>query len=68
MATTVSTPDTDESCTYCGSRIFQHDPICVRDCTKACGSPAYFCNHACLAAQIDEAGLATGDACTWSPE
>jgi hypothetical protein len=69
MATaTVTTPDTDETCVYCGSRIFAHDPICVRDCTDDCGSPMYFCNHACLAAHIDEAGLTTGDACEWSPD
>ena len=69
MATaTATTPDTDETCVYCGSRIFAHDPICVRDCTDDCGSPMYFCNHACLAAHIDEAGLTTGDACEWSPD
>ena len=49
MATTIGTPDADQTCAYCGSRIFDHDPICVRDCTEACGSPTYFCNHACLA-------------------
>jgi hypothetical protein len=67
MATTVETPDADETCAYCGSRIFDHDPICVRDCTDACGSPDYFCHHACLSAYIDDDGLATGDACRWTP-
>ncbi|RMB11705.1 hypothetical protein ATH50_3408 [Haloplanus aerogenes] len=32
MSTTVELPDVDETCAYCGSRIFDHDPICVRDC------------------------------------
>ncbi|MFC7324118.1 hypothetical protein ACFQMF_05925 [Halorubrum rutilum] len=40
--TTVTAPDADETCAYCGSRIFEHDPICVRDCEADCGSPAYF--------------------------
>ena len=66
--TTVTTPNTETTCAHCGSRIFAHDPICVRDCTDDCGSPSYFCNHACLAAHIDEAGLTTGDACEWSPD
>jgi len=43
MSTTVSTPERDETCAYCGSRIFDHDPICVRDCADECGSPSYFC-------------------------
>jgi hypothetical protein len=44
MSTPVETPDTDETCAYCRSRIFDHDPICVRDCTDGCGSPTYFCH------------------------
>jgi hypothetical protein len=40
----------------------------VRDCTADCGSPAYFCNYACLSAHIDEQELTAGDACEWSPE
>jgi len=39
MSATIDTPDRDETCEYCGSRIFDHDPICVRDCTAGCGSP-----------------------------
>ena len=27
-----------------------------------------FCNHACLAAHIDDAELTYGDACEWSPD
>jgi len=69
MATaTVQTPNSDKVCAYCGARIFDHDPICVRDCNDDCGSPTYFCNHACLAAYIDENALTTGDACEWSPD
>ena len=68
MATTVETPDPDQPCAYCGSRIAAHDPICVRDCADDCGSPTYVCNHACLAAHIDREGLTAGDACAWSPE
>jgi hypothetical protein len=57
VATTVETPDPDEQCAYCGSRIFDHDPVCVRDCTADCGSPSYFCNHGCLSAHVDESLL-----------
>lgn len=68
MSTTVITPDSDTTCAYCDSRIFAHDPICLRDCTDDCGSPSYFCNHACLAAYIEANDLTTGDACKWSPD
>lgn len=66
--TTVTTPDTDTMCAYCESRIFAHDPICLRDCTDDCGSPSYFCNHACPATYIEVNNLATGDACEWLPD
>lgn len=68
MPTTIETPAADETCEYCGSRIFAHDPICVRDCTDDCGLPAYLCNYACLSAYIDENDLTAGDACEWQPE
>jgi hypothetical protein len=68
MSTTGSTPETDETCAYCDSRIFDHDPICVRDCENGCGSPTYFCNYACLSAYIDENNLTTGNACEWTPD
>ena len=68
MATTVEMPDRDATCAYCDSPIFAHDPICVRDCTTDCGSPAYFSHYACLAVSIDENRLTDGDACAWSPE
>lgn len=68
MSTTIATPDVEETCTYCESSIFDHDPICVRDCEADCGSPAYFCNYACLSTYIDENDLMTGNACEWSPD
>jgi len=68
MSATIELPDDSEICAYCGSRIFEHDPICVRDCNDECGSPRFFCNHACLSADIDEHDRVTGDACAWSPE
>jgi len=67
MPTTIETPETGETCAYCGSRIFDHDPICVRDCTAGCRSPRYFCNYACLSAHIEDHELTDGDACEWSP-
>lgn len=68
MSTEIETPDSDETCAYCASQIFDHDPICVRDCDDDCGSPSYFCNYACLSAHIDAERLTTGDACAWSPD
>ncbi|MFB6132972.1 MAG: hypothetical protein ABEJ44_06180 [Halanaeroarchaeum sp.] len=68
MSATVSTPDADEVCAYCGSRIFDHDPLCVRDCRDDCGSPEYFCNYACLMVYIEENDLTTGDSCSWNPD
>ena len=68
MSTPVVTLDADETRAYCESRIFDHDPICVRDCDDGCGSPADFCNYARLSAYIDENNLTTGDACEWEPD
>jgi hypothetical protein len=68
MSTSIATPDADKRCAYCESRIFDHDPICVRDFEDNRGSPTYFCNYACLSAYIDEKSLTTGDACEWSPD
>ena len=65
---TITTPAADEPCAYCGSAIFDHAPICVRDCEDDCGSPTYFCNYACLAAHIDARELTTGACCAWSPD
>jgi len=68
MSSTIETPAANEECAYCGAQIFDHEPICVRDCTADCASPTYFCNYACLSTYIDENDLVTGDACAWSPE
>lgn len=68
MAATIDTPDRDQPCAYCGSEIFEHDPLCVRDCTAGCGAPSYFCNYACLSAHIEAENLTAGDACEWNPE
>ena len=43
MSTTITTPDPEEACVYCGSRIFDHDPVCVRDCDDDCGSALHLC-------------------------
>ncbi|TYL37921.1 hypothetical protein CV102_14450 [Natronococcus pandeyae] len=67
MSTSSTTPDVDQICAFCESQIFEHDPVCVRDCTVDCGSPVYFCNYACLVEYVDENDLTTGDACEWSP-
>jgi hypothetical protein len=66
MSTTIEPPANDTPCMYCGEQIFDHEPICVRDCTDDCGSPAYFCNYACLSSHIDEQGLTVDNACEWS--
>ena len=68
MSMTIETPGSEELCAYCQSLIFEHDPLCVRDCTADCGSPTYFCNYACLSAFIDEENLTAGNACEWNPE
>jgi hypothetical protein len=49
---------------YCDSRIFDHDPVWVRDCN----SPTYLCNYACLAVSIEANNLTAGDACEWRPD
>ena len=68
MSSTIEIPNAEEPCAYCGSAIFDHDPVCVRDCTDDCGSPTYFCNYACLSSYVDDEELTVGDACEWSPE
>ncbi|WP_084157160.1 hypothetical protein [Haladaptatus cibarius] len=68
MSTSIAVPDAEEECAYCESHIFDHNPICVRDCTDKCGSPKYFCNYACLSTYIAENDLTMGDACEWSPD
>lgn len=56
-------------CTYCGSDLAPYEPVFVeetRDGDRVQGG--VFCNYGCLAAHVDEAGLAEGDACEWKPE
>ncbi|MDX1745062.1 MAG: hypothetical protein R3324_03920 [Halobacteriales archaeon] len=51
-------------CTYCGADITAHDPLVLEAGFGDDRSPAgQFCNYACLAVHIDEAGLTTGNAC-----
>lgn len=67
MSTTVTTPEPTETCAYCDARIFDHDPVCVRDRDDGCGSPVHLCNYACLSVYIDENDPAAGDARGWTP-
>jgi hypothetical protein len=56
-------------CQYCGTDLARYDPVFVEE-TGADGGrieAGAFCNYACLAAHIDDAGLTDGDACEWSP-
>lgn len=51
-------------CTYCGADVQQHDPVFVEDGADGNRSPAgQFCNYACLARYIDDAGLEQGACC-----
>ena len=59
-------------CTYCGCDVFDHDPVFVSEDVDALTADARtadartadaYCNYACLAAHIDEAGLTTGATC-----
>jgi hypothetical protein len=50
-------------CVYCGCAVEAHDPVSVRHD----GGEDSYCNYDCLAAHIEEAGLATGTACEWDP-
>jgi hypothetical protein len=68
MSATIRLPDHEETCAYCDSRIFDHDPVCIRDCTDDCASPTYFCNYACLSVYVEERELTTGACCEWSPD
>lgn len=54
------------ACTYCGCDIERHDPVFVSE--EVADAPTDpFCNYGCLAAHIDEEGLATGTTCEWTP-
>jgi hypothetical protein len=65
----VAARTTGMECQYCGSDLAGYDPVFVEE-TGADGGrieAGAFCNYACLAAHIDDAGLTDGDACEWSP-
>lgn len=51
-------------CTYCGSPVHDHEPVFVAEERDGERVPAgQFCNYACLARYIEEAGLETGACC-----
>lgn len=53
-----------DACTYCASDVHRHEPVFVE--TMADGErtlEGQFCNHACLAAYIDENELTDGASC-----
>jgi hypothetical protein len=55
-------------CTYCDSDLAAYDPVFVEETEAGERVPAgAFCNYACLSAHIDDADLACGDACEWTP-
>ncbi|PSQ11682.1 hypothetical protein BRC93_04580 [Halobacteriales archaeon QS_5_70_15] len=61
-------PDGEYACVYCGCDVRRHDPVSVTESADPAGEPdARYCNYGCLAAHIEEAGLATGTTCEWSP-
>ncbi|MFB6219486.1 MAG: hypothetical protein ABEH77_09995 [Halobacteriaceae archaeon] len=51
------------ACTYCGSDVFDHDPVFVAEGEERADA-GRFCNYACLARHIDEKELETGACCT----
>jgi hypothetical protein len=53
-------------CTYCGCDVKTHDPVVV---SKGLGGDVvgWFCNYGCLAAHIEQRGLATGTTCRVDP-
>ena len=65
-------------CAYCGCDVTVHDPVSVREWaaggeTADAGDEGEadeetpFCNYGCLAAHIEEAGLALGTTCSVEP-
>lgn len=53
-------------CTYCGCAVEAHDPVYVTsDDPRENGTDEAdaYCNYGCLAAHVDEAGLAVGSVC-----
>jgi hypothetical protein len=56
------------ACTYCGSNVDDHDPVCLRQCGETDELVGRFCNYACLSTYIDEENLVAGDACERTPD
>ncbi len=53
-----------QACTYCGCDVTAHDPVYVEEREEDRLEPAgQFCNYACLARHIEEAGLEDGATC-----
>ncbi|MDY7081974.1 MAG: hypothetical protein SXQ77_06105 [Halobacteria archaeon] len=54
-------------CTYCGSDIYEHDPVFVSEREEENENKrveaGQFCNYACLSAHIEEEGLMDGVSC-----
>ncbi|MFC7097341.1 hypothetical protein [Halobaculum marinum] len=49
-------------CAYCGCDVTVHDPVYVREGDASAETP--YCNYGCLAAHIEEEGLAVGTTCS----
>lgn len=60
--------DDTTACAYCGCDVTVHDPVYVREGDAperiGTGTGTPFCNYGCLAAHIDEEGLALGTTCS----
>ncbi|MEZ3116042.1 hypothetical protein RYH80_08940 [Halobaculum sp. MBLA0147] len=54
-------------CTYCGCDVTRHDPVYVAEGDPEAATDAY-CNYGCLAAHVEEAGLAVDTACRFDPD
>ena len=52
----------NDDCAYCGCDVTVHDPVYVREGGEESETP--FCNYGCLAAHVDEEGLAVGTTCS----
>ncbi|UHQ98141.1 hypothetical protein HYG81_21425 (plasmid) [Natrinema zhouii] len=51
-------------CTYCGSDIYEHEPVFIAEFESGARvQDKQFCNYACLAAYIEEEGLTEGSLC-----
>jgi hypothetical protein len=53
-----------DACTYCGCDVAAHDPVFVAETDGDERVVAgQFCNYGCLAAHVEDEGLANGTAC-----